>query len=98
MKTFADVKFTIMNRPGCAGVCGKIPLDNNGLEISIIMNEMSYGGLRGLWEIAVFNKDGQVSLECLDHDVVGFLTFPELEKKIQEIQIELNSNQNKEGE
>lgn len=98
MRTFADAKFTVTNRPGRAGVCGKIPLDDNGLEISIVMNEMSYGGLLGLWEIAVFNKDGQVNLACLEHDVIGYLTFPALEEKIKEIQLELNLNQNKEGE
>lgn len=95
MKTFADARFKVMTRP--AGICGKIPLDDNGLEISIIMNEMSYGGTRGLWEVAVFNKDGQVNLSCLEHDVVGYLTFPALEEKIREIQTELN-NTNNEGE
>ena len=89
MKTFADVSFSI-RRP--SGVIGKIDL-GNGLEISIIMHESSYGGTQGLWEIAVF-KEGQVGvvdLECLGHDVLGYLTFSEVEQKIKEIQEELNT-------
>ena len=86
MKTFADAKFSLM-KP-VSGIIGKIPLGPNGLEISIIMHEGSYGGPAGLWEIGVFNDAGQVDLKCLEHDVLGYLDFPELEKKIQEIQEE----------
>ena len=89
MKTFADAKFSIMHGP-YSGIIGKIPLGPNGLEISIVMHEGSYGGNRGLWEIAVFNDDGQVDLNCLDHGVAGYLTFSDLEQKIREIQEELN--------
>ena len=91
MKTFKDVHFKI-RRP--SGIVGKIDLGDD-VEISIIMHESSYGGTQGLWEIACFdNKKGQVDLECLDHDVVGYLTFTELETKIREIQEELNNNSN----
>ena len=93
MKTFADIHFSIVKNP-FAGIVGKIELDNE-LEISVIMHEGSYGGKMGLWEVAVFDKKGTVDLECLNHDVVGYLTFTDLEKKIQEIQNELN---NKQGE
>lgn len=88
MKTFADARFEI-RRP--SGIISKIDLGND-VEISIIMHESSYGGTHGLWEIACFDKEGQVDLECLDHDVVGFLTFNELETKIREIQEELFNN------
>ena len=88
MKTFADANFSIMR--GISGIVGKIPLGPNGLEISIVMHEGSYGGRMGLWEIAVFNDDGQVDLNCLDHNVVGYLNFHDLEQKIKEIQQELN--------
>lgn len=95
MKRFADAKFSIMKFPQPAGIVGKIELDNGNMEISIAMNECSYGGLSGLWEVGVFEKKGDISLpktvklECLDNDVVGHLTFTELEQKIQEIQEEL---------
>lgn len=97
MKTFADAKFEIMKFPNPAGIVGKIELDNGNFEISITMNECSYGGPDGFWEIAVFEKKGSltlpqtVSLDCLNHDVVGHLTFTELEQKIQEVQEELMS-------
>ena len=86
MKKFSDAHFKVTTRP--AGICGKIPLDN-GAEISIVMNERSYGHTAGLWEVAVFDSNGQVNLKCLEHDVLGHLTFMELEQKIQEIQEEL---------
>lgn len=95
MKTFANAKFRIMKFPESAGIAGTIELDNGNLEISITMNECSYGGPEGLWEIGVYEKKGDVTLpkivklECLNNDVVGHLIFTELEKKIQEIQEEL---------
>ena len=95
MKTFADAKFNIMKFPSPAGIVGKIELDNGNLEISIAMNECSCGGLSGLWEIAVFEKKGSltlpqtINLKCLNHDVLGNLTFTELEQKIREVQEEL---------
>ena len=88
MKTFADARFEI-RRP--SGIIGKIDLGND-VEISIIMHESSYGGTQSLWEIACFDKEGMVELECLGYDVVGYLTFTELETKIREIQEELNNN------
>lgn len=87
MKTFADVKFALM-KP-VSGIVGKLPIGPNGLKISVVMHEGSYGGPLGLWEVAVFNNDGQVDLKCLEHDVLGYLSFQELEQKIAEIQEEL---------
>lgn len=95
MKTFADAKFRIMKFPEPAGIVGKIPLDNGNLEISIAMNDCSYGGSDGFWEVGVFEKKGDVTLpktvelKCLNNDVTGHLTFTELEQKIKEIQEEL---------
>ena len=88
MKTFADAKFSVTTHP--AGIAGKIHLDN-GMRISIVMNERSYGHSKGLWEIAVFGDDGQVNLDCLEHDVLGHLDFHSLENKIREIQEEIIS-------
>jgi len=95
MKTFADVKFRIMKFPESSGIVGKIELDNGNYEISITMNECSCGGLDGFWELSVFEKKGNITipkivkLNCLNNDIVGYLDFIELEKKIQEIQEEL---------
>lgn len=87
MKTFADANFALM-KP-VSGIIGKIPLGPDGLEISIVMHEGSYGGPSGLWEVAVFNAAGLVELKCLNNDVLGYLTFTELEQVIREIQEEL---------
>lgn len=95
MKTFADAKFEITKFPASSGIKGRIPLDNGNMEISIVMNECSYGGLEGLWEVGVYEKRGDltlpklVKLKCLNDDVAGHLIFTELEQKIKEIQEEL---------
>ena len=54
-------------------LAGKYDFDN-GYGASVIMNEMSYGGKMGLYEIAVLHS----GLICYDtditDDVLGFLT------------------------
>ena len=92
MKKFSDAKFTVTTLP--AGIDGKIKLDN-GLEISIIMKEGSYGGENGLWEVGVFDGNETVDLDCLSGGgVEGYLTFDQLEAKLIEIQEELNKRSN----
>ena len=92
MKKFSDAKFAVMKHP--AGIVGKIQLDN-GLEISIIMNEGSYGGESGLWEVGVFDNHETMDLDCLSGGgVEGYLTFDQLEAKLIEIQEELNKRSN----
>lgn len=88
MKKFADAKFAVTTFP--AGIDGKIQLDN-GLEISIIMKQGSYGGELGLWEVGVFSGNKTVDLDCLSGGgVEGYLTFGQLEAKLIEIQEELS--------
>lgn len=89
MKTIEDAVWQIMTYP--IGVCAKITLDN-GIEISIAMNEATYGGMSGLFEICVFGKNDStgMKLDCLSGETVeGWLTFAEVNKKILEIQKEL---------
>ena len=49
----------------------------SGFMLSIIQNEVSYGGSKGLYEIAVFSEDSQVELPGITakgDTVKGFLT------------------------
>lgn len=91
MKTIKDAVWQIMTNP--AGVCGKIELEN-GMEISCAMNQATYGSNVGLWEICVFRKNDwqSVKMNCLSGcDVEGWLSFSDMEKKIEEIQKEMEA-------
>lgn len=51
---------------------------NNGYGVSIIRNEMSYGGKDGLFELAVLDSDGEITYDTeITDDVVGYLTAPQ---------------------
>ena len=53
-------------------------VDFGKYELSIIQNEMSYGGNQGLYEISVFNGGEQVELPGITNDgdtVKGYLTI-----------------------
>ena len=57
------------------GVQAKVKF--SGFMLSIIQNEISYGGSKGLYEIAVFSEDNQVELPGITakgDTVKGFLT------------------------
>lgn len=89
MKTLEDAVWQIMETP--AGVVAKIKLENE-IEISIAMNQSTYGGRSGLFEICVFEKNDYagMKLDCLSGETVdGWLTLADVNKKIVEIQEEL---------
>lgn len=53
----------------------------NGYALSIIRGEYSYGGKRGLFEIAPINKEGDLEGALLGiegDDVLGYLTISEV--------------------
>lgn len=46
----------------------------NGYGASVIKNEYSYGGIDGLWEIAVLDKEGKVCYDTpITNDVIGWV-------------------------
>ena len=92
MKTFEDLKFELLYVGVNRGVVGKCTL-SNGYEISVAMNNQTYGGKEGLWEICVFENEKayeSIKLKCLNGETVeGYLTTKEVEEKMEEIQKEL---------
>jgi hypothetical protein len=66
-------------KAGDAQVIFKFP---NGYGASLIQNTYSYGGNRGLFEIAVLRFDGDAYELCyttdITHDVLGYLTEEEV--------------------
>ena len=47
----------------------------NGYGASIVKGEYTYGGKQGLYEIAIFGKDGQITYSTpITDDVLGYLS------------------------
>ena len=68
------------------GKQGLIRLDN-GLEISIVQNDLSYGGKQGLYEIAAMKPNGSlVYIEEWKDEVKGWLTPEYIDKELEILQ------------
>lgn len=76
MKTFKDLQFK--KHPGSTkefdmGVVSRLEFDN-GWSVSVVKGQHTYGGDRGLYELAVF-KDGEIHYDnpVANGDVIGYL-------------------------
>jgi hypothetical protein len=85
-KTFEDIDFE--RNEDLDGVVGRIMFDN-GYGASVVRHMMSYGGKLGLFELAVLDKDEELTYDTpITNDVVGHLTPEEVTNyliKIQEL-------------
>lgn len=59
---------------------------DNGYTASVVSNDMSYGGDRGLFEIAILYNDSIVYDTGLTEDVIGFLDFQEVADTLKKIE------------
>ena len=77
---FSDLEFK-SHSAGIGGVQAKKKF-SNGWGISVIRASFSYGGEKGLYELAVFGQDGKLHYDNLvaKRDVRGYLTSKEVEK------------------
>jgi hypothetical protein len=58
----------------------------NGYGASVIKHNYSYGGREGLWELAVLDKDGNLTYETpITSDVIGWLTDEEVDGVLSQI-------------
>jgi hypothetical protein len=86
MKTFNDIVF----RTG-SPLFGKESLKSftefdNGYGVSVIRSQWSYGGEKGLYELAIF-KDGSICYDThIADDVLGYLSRDEVTFHMQQIQ------------
>ena len=68
------------------GEHGLIKLDN-GLEISIVQNGLSYGGDKGFYEMGAMKPSGgMVYIEEWQDEVKGWLTPEDIDKEFQMLQ------------
>jgi hypothetical protein len=81
---FKDLNFN--EHPGHMGGKQAIVQFSNGYGASIVITPYSYGGDRGLYELAVFGKDGHITYDTpITNDVLGYLTEIEVSETLKTI-------------
>jgi hypothetical protein len=59
---------------------------DNGYGASVVKHDFSYGGRKGLYELAVLNTDGELCYDTpITSDVIGHLTMTEAEEVLVKI-------------
>jgi hypothetical protein len=72
MKTFKDIQFKSNPMGAEYGIVSRTQFDN-GYEVSVVKSPHSYGGDKGLYELAIF-KDGDICYDTpITDDVIGYL-------------------------
>jgi len=72
MKTFKDIEFKPNPMGEDFGIVSRTQFDN-GYEASVVKSQYTYGGDKGLYELAVF-KDGEICYDTpITDDVIGYL-------------------------
>jgi hypothetical protein len=85
MKQFKDLEFKKLGDPH-NGVQATINFDN-GLGASVVSHQFSYGGKSGLYELAVLDKNGDLTYDTpITNDVIGYLTPDEVTETMLFIQ------------
>lgn len=83
-KTFNDIDFVSYEH--IDGVGGRIVFDN-GYGASVVCHNYSYGGKKGLYELAVLDKDGNLTYDTpVSDSVIGNLTPEEVTDILIQIQ------------
>ena len=85
MKTFDDLLFKTMNED-IKWIRAHLKFDN-GYAVSVVQGPHSYGGQKGLYELAVLDIDGDVCYDTpITDNVIGFLKPEDVTKHMIEIQ------------
>jgi hypothetical protein len=85
MKTFKDLEF-IPHSTGMGGVMSRIVFDN-GYGASIVCTPHTYGGDKGLYEIAVLDTEGKLTYSTsVTDDVIGYLRPEDVTDVMEKIQ------------
>lgn len=85
MKTFKDIIFKSNPMGADFGIVSRTKLDN-GYEVSVVKSEYSYGGDKGLYELAIF-KDGDICYDTsITDDVIGYLRPEDVSDVMERVQ------------
>jgi hypothetical protein len=72
MKTFNDLEF-VPHAAGMGGVMSRIQFEN-GYGASVVKTDYTYGGDKGLYELAVLDSEGHLTYATsVTNDVIGYL-------------------------
>jgi hypothetical protein len=86
MKTFNDLKFK-PHATGMGGVMSRITFEN-GYGASVVQTFFSYGGDKGLYELAVLDSNGDLTYDTpITNDVLGHLSEDDVTKVLEQIQL-----------
>jgi len=84
MKQFNDLQFKKHSQKD--GVISRIIFDN-GYGASVVKHKHSYGGDKGLYELAVLGNDGQITYDTpITNDVIGYLREQDVSDVMEKIQ------------
>jgi hypothetical protein len=91
MKTFKDLEFQPhFNDEN--GIMARMSFDN-GFGVSVIKTLFSYGGEKGLYELAVLDSSGSITYDTtITDDVLGYLSEDEVTENMIKIQKILTFN------
>ncbi len=81
-----DVIRALSDEPFMSGVRSRMMFEN-GYGVSVVSHTYSYGGKDGLFEVAVLDKDGDLTYNTpVTNDVVGYLNPDEVTEIMEEVQ------------
>ena len=85
MKTFKDLEFK--QHPNHMGGVQAIIKFDNGYGASIVCTPYTYGGDKGLYELAVLDSDGHLTYSTsVTNDVIGYLRDIDVTDVMEKIQ------------
>jgi hypothetical protein len=85
MKTFKDLEF-VEHPNHMGGVWARITFEN-GYGVSVVKSDYSYGGNKGLYELAVLSTDGNLTYDTpITDDVMGYLSPEDVTNVMSKIQ------------
>ena len=85
MKTFNEIEFKTNPMGLDFGIVSRTKFDN-GYEVSVVKSQYSYGGEKGLYELAIF-KDGEICYDTdITGDVIGYLRPEDVTDVMEKIQ------------
>ena len=87
MKTFGDLEFEMINdAPFMVGKKSRMSFDN-GYGVSVVSHTYSYGGKKGLYEVAVLDSEGDLTYETpVTNDVIGHLSEKGVSDVMKQVQ------------
>jgi hypothetical protein len=85
MKTFNDLEF-VPHATGMGGVMSRIQFEN-GYGASVVCTPYTYGGDKGLYELAVLDSEGSLTYATsVTDDVIGYLRPEDVTDVMEKIQ------------